>query len=110
MLLVCLTKTLISLLLHSFAEDTDVGKTIRESVTEHDAEHARMKSRNGHAYFGGLEGRHLYFFVKWIAACPLFLWFIITICCYVLLLLVLVEAATGSSDAENRLPSDLHVV
>ena len=110
MLLVCLTKTLISLLLHSFAEDTDVGKTIREIVTEHDAEHARMKSRNGHAYLGGLEGRHLYFFVKWIAACPLFHWFIITICCYILLLLVLVEAATGSSDEENRLPSDLHVV
>ena len=61
MMLVCLTKTLISLLLHSFAEDTDVGKTIREIVTEHDAEHARMKSRNGHAYFGGLEGPSIFF-------------------------------------------------
>lgn len=110
MMLVCLTKTLMSLLSHSFVEETDVRETIRERVTEPDAEHARMKARNGHAYFGGWKAGILYFFVKWIAACPLFLWFIITICCYVLLLLVLVEAAMGSSDAENRLPSDLHVV
>ena len=66
-----------SLLSHSFVEETHVRETIRERVTEPDAEHARMKARNGHVCFGGWKAGILYFFVKWIAACPLFLWFII---------------------------------